>query len=264
MTEANSFNLGSIESQYQRDGYVKISDGFDGIELREVVSVVSRFHNCWKQENGKTLLKGAVNSSYLTGTQYLSDLDRSALFWFISSSKIARIISELPFQRAAFMNAQLFFDPVDAKRKNYWHRDPQYHLSIDEQKKVLSGSEVIHIRIPLRNEPGIELIPGTHRRWDSEEELKVRLEQSGKKNHHDISTGVVVPLSKGDALVFSANIIHRGLYGNDRRSFDLLFCEAKPELAQFLRRDCLPDRSILSSLENPLWFQNAIDLKGRD
>ncbi len=159
------------------------------------------------------------------------------------------------------MNTQLFFNPVDSQQKNYWHRDPQYHLSLAQQQQALAGPEVVHVRIPLADEPGIELIPGTHKRWDSKEELDVRLERSGKKKYHDLSTGLALPLNKGDILIFSANIIHRGLYGKDRLALDLLFCEALPELMKFVDGDCLPSPAILDKLENPEPFINSIEAK---
>jgi len=64
----------------------------------------------------------------------------------------------------SIMNTQLFFNPVNDGQKNYWHRDSQYHLSIEEQKEALVGPDVVHFRIPLTNEPGIELVPCTHQR----------------------------------------------------------------------------------------------------
>ena len=159
------------------------------------------------------------------------------------------------------MNTQLFFNPVNHEQKNYWHRDPQYHLSIDQQKQALLGPEVIHFRIALEDEPGIELVPGSHKRWDSDEELAVRLEVSGQKNDQDISSGLSIPLAKGDLLIFSANMIHRGLYGKNRMSLDILFCEAQPEFVQFAEADCLPTNEHMSYCENPIAFQNTIKIK---
>lgn len=151
---------------------------------------------------------------------------------------------------AAFMNTQLFFNPHNAAQPNYWHRDPQYHLSLPQQKAALSGPEVLHFRVPVRDEPGIELIPGTHRRWDCEDELAVRLEQEGRRNCEALESGEVLPLQAGDLLVFSANMLHRGIYGENRLALDILFCEPDPALMQHVEAGCLPPAAILAGLED--------------
>jgi len=250
-----------MHSEYVENGYFLIENLFDPNEVAEICSVVTEFHEAWKFENNKFYLNEAVNSAYLTDTKYLSKRSRIKLFKFIGSHKLMNVVLSTPLRHAAFMNTQLFFDPINPNQKNYWHRDPQYHLSVEEQEQALDGPEVIHFRIPLYDEPGIELIPGTHKRWDTEEELHIRLEKSESNNSQHISTGVTIPLSKGDLLVFSGNMIHRGLYGRNRLALDILFCERVPELVQFVRNGCLPDQETLNILQNTTAFENTIKVK---
>jgi len=63
---------------------------------------------------------------------------------FIVLVPVLDIVSSLPLASPAFMNNQLFSNPVYPGRKNDWHRDGQYHLSLDEQKLALQRPEVIH------------------------------------------------------------------------------------------------------------------------
>lgn len=252
-----------MNNHYNKKGFALVSHFLDNNELERISPAVERFHESWKLDNHSFYQEKAVNSADLTGTKYLAENDRMKLFQLISSDKLMDIVSSLPFRQAAFMNLQLFFNPVNLKQKNYWHRDPQYHLSIEEQKQALEGPEIIHFRIALEDEPGIELIPGSHRRWDSEEELNIRLELSGQTNHQEITTGLSIPLKKGDLLVFSANMIHRGLYGNKRLALDILFCEAQPHLMGFIDVDCLPGKEQMQYFENPMAFQNTIRLKSQ-
>lgn len=246
---------------YDENGYLLLKNFYDPSELKELYSILIAFHERWKKDNSDFYLQRAINSAYLTGSKYLSQNDRQELFRFISSSKLMNILSSLIPDKAMFMNTQLFFNPVNKEQKNYWHRDPQYIMSLDEQEKALKKSQVLHFRIPLQNEPGIELVPGTHKRWDSKEELEVRLETNGKKNSDDLSSGLKLSLETGDLLVFSANMIHRGLYGMNRFALDILFCDAKAELAQFIDRDCLPTKAQLASIENSVIFENALFFK---
>lgn len=250
-----------MKTDYEENGYFVLKDIFEVSELQKLRQVVLRFHQSWMQENSKFYAEKAINSANLTAQKHLMDSDRVSLFKFIGSDKLMDVVTSIMSSRATFMNTQLFFDPASRSQKNYWHRDPQYHMSVDEQKEALLGPNVVHFRIPLVDEPGVELIPGTHRRWDSNEELDVRLEQSGRKNHEDLPTGVRVTLDAGDLLVFSANMIHRGIYGMDRLSLDILFCDPVPELVKFMDDGCLPDSETLGKLDNASAFESAIEIK---
>lgn len=249
---------------YEDNGYLALKNIFEQAELQQLQEVITRFHNSWKKNNSQFYADKAVNSSYLTAKNHLINSDRETLFKFIGSAKLMDLVVSIMGSRTAFMNTQLFFDPVNKSQKNYWHRDPQYHMSTAEQKDALTGPNVIHFRIPLVDEPGIELIPGTHKRWDSDEELNVRLEQNGHKNHEDLFTGVKVNLNAGDLLVFNANMIHRGIYGMNRLSLDILFCDPYPEVMKFIEEDCLPDSETLNKIENAYAFRNSITIKANN
>jgi len=248
---------------YVENGYFVIKKFFDHDEIQSLREVLEDFHASWKQKNACFYAEKAINSAYLTGTEHLDDSKRQVLFEFIGSSKLMDIASSIMKKQPTFMNTQLFFNPVNKSQKNYWHRDPQYHLSLEEQKEALTGAEVIHFRIPLVDEPGIELIPGSHTRWDSCEELDVRLERNGRKNYEALSAGQCIELQAGDLIVFSANMIHRGLYGMDRFALDILFCDPEPHLVKFVSDDCLPNEEIMKRLENGGAIESAIALKAK-
>ena len=247
---------------YDKNGFILIKSFLTQEELVPLTHVVEKFHTSWLMENQSFYQERAINSAYLTGKQHLGEEERSALFKVLGSEKVAAILASLPIKRPAFMNTQLFFDPANPAKKNYWHRDSQYHLSIEEQKQALAGPEVIHFRIALKDEPGIELIPGSHRQWDSAQAFAVRMEQGNKTNDMPIDGSLILPLKKGDLLVFSANMLHRGLYGMDRKALDIIYCEALPELLQFVDLSCLPSKCQLASLDYPIFFENTIDIAG--
>ncbi len=253
---------GKLNAEYEQNGFFVVKHLFNAAELAPIREVLRDFHARWKIDNLEFFERKAVNSAYLTGTRYLSPDQRRTLFRFIASRKIAGVLNTVIPSQAAFMNTQLFFNPSSQDQKNYWHRDIQYVGSpIEQQIEALTRINVLHFRIPMTPEPGLELVPGSHKNWDTPEELDVRLEQNGKKNFDALSTGQKVPLEVGDLLVFSANMIHRGLYGMDRFSFDLLFCDAIPELLAYADSDCLPDANELETLECPDCFANSIHAK---
>ena len=248
-------------NEYQKNGYFVIKNFLQMAEVKALREVLLDFHESWKIKNADFYAEKAVNSAYITGTEHLDEASRKQLFNFIGSDKLMNVVVSVIEHRPAFMNTQLFFNPVNKAQKNYWHRDPQYHLSVAEQKEALKGPNVVHFRIPLLDEPGIELVPGSHKKWDSQEEQDVRLENNQRKNHENLSTGVIQKLNAGDLLVFSANMIHRGLYGLDRLALDILFCDSVPALLEFAEADCLPSRQILDGLENSEAFSNTLAMK---
>ena len=247
----------TVSEDFRKNGYVLAKGLFSSEELAEVTRVVQIFHDKWLNDNQAFYQERAINSAYLTAPKYLSDPQRMVLFKLLSSTKILNILQQAIAHSPAFMNTQLFFNPYNAQQANYWHRDPQYHMDLSQQQAALQGPEVVHIRIPLTDEPGIELVPGSHTRWDSQEELDIRMQQNQQASSQALSTGLEIPLQKGDVLLFSANMIHRGLYGLDRFALDLLYCESEPELLKFIQPDCLPNLQQLTQLENSSVFVSS-------
>ncbi len=222
-----------------------------------------RIHQQWCKENSEFYQKQAINSAFLTSCKNSSADDRKCLFEFIGSKELrAELFKVFPKGNACFLNTQLFFNPVNPSQKNYWHRDIQYtDLSLEEQKQIVefSVNNVVHFRIAIRDDPGLELIPGSNKRWDSDLEYNVRNELNGKSSSDELPGGIPISLNRGDLLVFSANMIHRGLYGKDRLALDILFCEPDPKILKFVDPDCYPKRGDLNSIENTSVFTCFLD-----
>lgn len=251
-----------LNSNYFDDGYFVIRDYFNAAEIASLREVILKFHQSWKQDNLDFYqTEEAFNSSLITGSQYLDSDDRIKLFNFISSKKMMSLIDLVVPNNPAFMNTQLFFDPFDRQQKDFWHRDCQYDFDIEAQKKIIHGTQVIHFRVPLFDELGMELVPGTHKRWDNEEEYDVRQEENGRVSSESLSTGKKIRLSAGDLLVFSADMIHRGLYGLDRLAFDILIFDSAGDYVDYVDDDCLPDNSMLEKIDEPRLFATTLDLK---
>ncbi len=254
-------NRSQLNSNYEEDGYFVIRDYFSTAEISSLREVILKFHQLWKQDNVDFYQEEAFNSSLITGSKYLDFDDRVKLFNFISSKKTMSLVDSLIPANPAFMNTQLFFDPVNRHQKDFWHRDCQYDYDVEGQKKVIQETQVLHLRVPLFDELGMELIPGTHKRWDSDEEFDVRQEENGRVSSENLSTGKEVKLAVGDLLVFSADMIHRGLYGLDRLAFDILIFDSVANYIDYVDDDCLPDSSMLDKIDDPRLFINTIQLK---
>jgi len=253
--------LNQLNTNYDEQGYFVIRNYFNTSEILSLRSVVLKFHELWKEDNEKFYQEEAFNSSLITGSQYLASDDRVKLFNFISSKKIMNIVDSVIPVNPAFMNTQLFFNPVNPEQKDFWHRDCQYDHDVEIQKKVIHDTQVLHLRVPLFDELGMELVPGTHKRWDNDEEFNVRQEEKGRVSSENLSTGKKIELAAGDLLVFSADMIHRGLYGLDRLALDILVFDSAADFVDYVDDDCLPDISLLDKIDDPRLFINTINLK---
>ena len=254
-------NNNQLNSNYCDQGYFVIRSFFSASEIESLREVILKFHERWKKDNEKFYQEEAFNSSLITGSQYLEFDDRVRLFNFISSQKIMSIIESVIRTKPAFMNTQLFFNPVNPQQKDFWHRDCQYDYDIEDQKRVIQETQVVHLRIPLFDELGMELVPGTHKRWDNDEEFNVRQEEKGRVSSENLSSGKKIKLAAGDLLVFSADMLHRGLYGLDRLALDMLVFDSAADYADYVDDDCLPDNLMLSKIDDPRIFVNTINLK---
>ena len=254
-------NLNKLKKQYDDKGYFVIRNYFNSDEIKNLRYVILKFHELWKKDNKTFYREEAFNSSLITGSQYLAAGDRVKLFNFISSPKMMTIVECLIPTNPAFMNTQLFFNPVNPKQKDFWHRDCQYDHDIEGQKLAIQNTQVVHLRVPLFDELGMELIPETHKRWDNDEEFNVRQEEQGKLSSDELSLGKKISLAAGDLLVFSADMIHRGLYGMDRLALDILVFDTSADFVDYIDDDCLPDNQMLAKIDNPILFQNTLNLK---
>ena len=260
---SDKLNSSQLYNSYEEQGYFVIRDYFSAAEIASLREVVLKFHQLWKKDNAEFYKEVAFNSSLITGSEYLESSDRVKLFNFISCKKMMAIVDAVIKNNPAFMNTQLFFNPINPALKDFWHRDCQYDHDIDVQKVVIHETQVVHLRVPLFDELGMELVPGTHKRWDSEEEFNVRQEEKGRLSNEALSSGKKIELAAGDLLVFSADMIHRGLYGMDRLALDVLVFDSAGDFSDYIDPDCLPNNAMLAQIDQPRLFANTLELKSK-
>ncbi|MBX3301299.1 MAG: phytanoyl-CoA dioxygenase family protein [Nitrospira sp.] len=240
-----------------KDGFVLYKHFLTESLGQQIDKILRKFHASWIAKNHDFYKKGILNSSSITNGEFLTVSERFELLKFIGSSEIVNKAKEFLGSDIRFLNTQIFFNPCDINQNNYWHRDIQYTgISETEQRLAIEKKEsaVIHLRLAFADELGIDFVPESHSRWDNQEELDVRLQRNGKESHDSIPGSKSVSLEKGDLLVFDANIIHRGLYGLDRFSFDILFCKPLPEILKFAQKETYPTSEELASIECPEIF----------
>jgi ectoine hydroxylase-related dioxygenase (phytanoyl-CoA dioxygenase family) len=108
-----------------------------------------------------------------------------------------------------------------------WHRDSQFALTDPElERELIADTWSVHVRVALEDDDRLEIVPSSHARWDSEEELRIR--KGGNRATDKMPNAVRVVLKAGDACLFHAWSIHRATYRRTpiRRTLDLLYAAA--------------------------------------
>jgi Phytanoyl-CoA dioxygenase (PhyH) len=253
--------------EFERNGFVLRKGLLPAALVERLVDIGTRVHQQWMTEHGEEARRlDLVNSTELTARRYFQppfEGQRLMLFNALADDAVAGLISHTFGDGLCFHGTQIFFNPVRGERRPYWHRDIQYiRRDEQEQARLLLEFCNLHIRLPLRPEKNFLLVPGTHVRWDTDLERNVRLELSGHRSSEDLPSGRAIDLMPGDALIFSAHMLHRGTYdGNESRlSFDFMLGKVHPQFPVTPDSEQLPTREELAMLRNPQWYRSALDL----
>ncbi|MEM9484836.1 MAG: phytanoyl-CoA dioxygenase family protein [Cyanobacteria bacterium P01_F01_bin.116] len=253
----------NARKQFETQGYTILQNFFEPEEIDQFTLIVDRIYSQWREENYHALVEQQlINMHSLTHPQYFpsGSVERVTFFNLIASAKLTHALTQLFRTDIYFHNTQLFFNPHNTEKQPYWHRDLQYSPIDDavqaaEQHNMLS----LHVRIPLVSETGLELIPDSHCRWDTELERNVRFELNGHTNHESLPGSVLIALTPGDILIFSAQMIHRGNYALNptRKALDL--CLGKPHhlVQDFLDPTVLPTDEEMNHIYHSCWYSLA-------
>lgn len=115
-----------------------------------------------------------------------------------------------------------------------WHRDSQFIESDPERERaLLLGSSALHLRVAFEPDDRLELVQGSHARWDSDQELGIR--KGSTRASADMPNATRIALHAGDACVFHAWAIHRATYRRvpRRRTLDALYAFGSPPVRRW-------------------------------
>jgi ectoine hydroxylase-related dioxygenase (phytanoyl-CoA dioxygenase family) len=247
---------------FEAQGFAVVRQWLDAEKIGCLAQEADRILAQWMKENHSAYVEERlVNMHSLTSPRYFSDAgQRIRFFDMLASERISALVDGMFGEGIYFHNTQLFFNPFENRRLPYWHRDLQYS-PIDDMAQAREQSALLslHVRIPLLREQGVELIPGTHRRWDTPLETDVRRERNGRRNSDDLPGAMLVTLEPGDVLVFDAQMIHRGNYAmnKERKALDLCVGRPHPFILRYLDESVLPAEDDIALIRNKVWFQRA-------
>lgn len=259
----------TLDAQFNECGFIILRDFFNNEEITQIATHVDRIYETWVKKNEQAIYDyRLVNMHSLTSPKYFNDAPHQRVKFFsaIAPFKLTSVLANIFGEGLYFHNTQLFFNPSNNQRLTYWHRDMQFsdiedNAQRDEQHSILN----LHVRIPLVDEKGLELVPGSHKRWDTEQERNVRFELGGRKNSDDLPDSLMMNLARGDVLIFDGQMLHRGVYKHNpiRKAFDVCVGKYHSISSCFLDPQVLPTEEEMAHINNSGWYTLAREVSAK-
>ncbi|MEO7109021.1 MAG: phytanoyl-CoA dioxygenase family protein [Polyangiaceae bacterium] len=147
---------------------------------------------------------------------------------FVSSLRVCTLLNGLTHKGEAetprLKKADYYHEQTIRDWDGDWHRDSQFgHADPDVERDIILTTTSLHVRVVLVPDDHLEIVPGSHRRWDTDDELRIR--KGPKRTDSQMPGATRITLSAGDACVFHAWSIHRATYRRSplRRTLDILY-----------------------------------------
>jgi hypothetical protein len=224
---------------YRRDGCVVVPGLFDAGRVERLLALCDDIRERWLARDPQTGQPGgdprtATHMRHLNHPAYFAGR-RELLPEILDACADERVLALL---RAAwgeeplFRCTSLFFNPTGIQQEGSWHRDTQFGEPDAAKERTLierigRGEDRcgVQIQIALVPSEDLEYVPGSHRRWDSDEELRVRRGDDGTHTSESLSSARRLAQVPGDGAFFDPSGLHRGRYHADRprRAFMLTY-----------------------------------------
>lgn len=177
-------------------------------------------------ENGHTTPKIGVFAEPSYFSHQRDALER--LTKFVGSARVCALLEGLALEgeddTPQLKNTDYYHEQTKRDWDGDWHRDSQFGQPDPEleRRRILTTTSV-HVRVALEDDDRLEIVPGSHRRWDTPEELQVR--KGSKRTSSAMPGATRIALGAGDACAFHAWSIHRATYRRTplRRTLDSLY-----------------------------------------
>lgn len=195
-------------------------------ELRHACDIALDRARAESTENGHTTPKIGVFTDPTYFSRQPGALDR--LMNFVGSARVCALLEGLAHDgedgTPHLKSTDYYHEQTKRDWDGDWHRDSQFGQPDPELecRRILTTTSV-HVRVALEDDDRLEIVPGSHRRWDTPEELQIR---KGSKRASSAMPGATrIVLEAGDACVFHAWSIHRATYQRAplRRTLDSLY-----------------------------------------
>ncbi|XYH95901.1 phytanoyl-CoA dioxygenase family protein [Sorangium sp. So ce1128] len=158
---------------------------------------------------------------------------------FVGSPRVCALLSGLALPGEEDMprlkDAHYYHEQTRRDWDGDWHRDSQFGQPDPEiERTIVATTTSVHFRAALEDDDRLEIVPGSHARWDTPDELRIR--RGADRTTPDMPNAARVVLRAGDACVFHAWSVHRATYLRAplRRTIDALYAFARPTVRRWV------------------------------
>ena len=228
-----------LHQQWVNDGCVIVRGLFDPARTAQLRTICDRILEQWwviNPETGKvgggpeaTVMRHLNHRGYF-GTD-LSEL--TMLTDAVADDQVLNTMRAIFQEEPLFRCTSYFFNPLAGGKDGNWHRDSQFTAPSDEAeqaalRKATEAGNSVQMQIALVSSDDIEVVPGSHLRWDTPAEYAIRKADGGANNRSNAMPGALrVTLAPGDAVLFNPMALHRGRYHTDRLRRTLMLTYTK-------------------------------------
>ena len=229
-----------LEGDWAKDGYLVARQLFTAERVERLRAVAEGCHSQWRNASAESGEPGELAG----GEECMRHLNHPGYF-APGTPGFAELMEAIADPRclelvethclgapALFRSTSLFVNPRTASREGPWHRDSQFLIPSEdlergflEQQSAngLINAMGLQMQIALLPSDDIELVKGSHARWDTPDEYAVRHADGGAHATDPMPGAVRISLQPGDAVLFNFNGFHRGRYHVDRPRQTLMF-----------------------------------------
>ncbi|WP_437777372.1 phytanoyl-CoA dioxygenase family protein [Sorangium sp. So ce1097] len=212
-------------------------DAAERAELRRACDVALAHTRARSLETGHSTPRISLLTDGATCVQDdLGALERIA--GFVGSGRVCELLSGLSRpgeeETPRLKDAHYYHEQTRHDWDGDWHRDSQIGQPDPEiERAVVATTTAVHFRVALEDDDRLEIVPGSHARWDTPDELRIR--RGADRSTPDMPGAARVALRAGDACVFHAWSIHRASYRRAplRRTIDAVYAFARPAVRRW-------------------------------
>ena len=235
----------ALQEQWRRDGFVVIRNLLSAERAQHLASLCDGIAAQWRVCNPETDAPGAKNSADATCMRHLNHPSyflgdetrgRVAMLETVAAPGVLALCETILGDRPSFRSTSLFMNPEETSHDGRWHRDapldsvPRAPTPTAEEEGTIEanvggGGEsggCVQLQIALVPSDDVELVRGSHLRWDTAEEWRIRLGDGRAHASSDHMPGACrIALQPGDGVAFNPFGLHRGADTHLHSSFCL-------------------------------------------
>ena len=222
----------TLREHWITDGYILVRNLLTRAEigqLREICEDI--LQQCYRAETPYPGDSDIVMRHLNRPAYHTRDRERlRVLLETAADKRILKIAHDILGEEPEHRCFSLFMNPRERNEDGNWHRDSQFRENYDEDVEkdyILSTPHEsgIQLQIALVPSDDAEVVPGSHLRWDTDEEYAIRLKDNQSNN---MPGAIRADLQPGDAVAFNAKGLHRGRYHSDklRRTLMLTYVQS--------------------------------------